>query len=109
MKYRAAQNVSTTWGRRVVPCPISRTLQILDSIRQRHPEQANCGHGENFPAHVKITFLSTNEGAEHSATDLANALTNPTPAAPFALIGQNQLEATRELAKSFEQAFPQPK
>ena len=43
-----------------------------------------------------------------AACALANALSHPTPAAPFAKLGSSQLRAIEDLASIFDQAIVRP-
>ena len=51
-----------------------------------------------------MPFCSSAENATIAATELINALQNPAPAAPFAHIGDNQMEALDQVAKNFKEA-----
>ena len=55
-----------------------------------------------------MPFRSSAENATVAATELINALQNPTPAAPFAHIGDKQMEALQQLATIFKQATSRP-
>ena len=46
--------------------------------------------------------LSSADRATAAAADLAHALRNPTPATPFATIGDTQMQAIKELTKIFD-------
>ena len=63
---------------------------------------------EFFPHNSKMPFRSSAENATVAATELINALQNPTPAAPFAHIGDKQIEALQQLATIFKQATSRP-
>jgi hypothetical protein len=51
---------------------------------------------------------SSIDRATFAALDLADALQNPAPAAPFANFGQAQLDAIRQLAEIFQTAAAPP-
>ena len=63
---------------------------------------------EFFPHNSKMPFRSSTENVTVAATELINALKNPAPAAPFAHIGDKQMEALDQLANIFKQVTIQP-
>ena len=56
----------------------------------------------------KMPFRSLTENATIAATELIHALRNPAPAAPYALIGDAQMQELDQLAKFFQRATVQP-
>jgi hypothetical protein len=56
---------------------------------------------EFFPHDCAMPKTSSADNATQAALDLVDALENPSPAAPFATIGQEQLHAIRKLADIF--------
>ena len=63
---------------------------------------------EFLPHNCKMPFLSSTENATLAATELIHALRNPAPAAPYAHIGDVQLQALDELAENFQHTTVQP-
>jgi hypothetical protein len=59
---------------------------------------------EFFPYNCAMPKTSSADAATRAALDLISALENPTPAAPFATIGNEQLHAIRTLAAIFQAA-----
>jgi hypothetical protein len=59
---------------------------------------------EFFPHNCAMPKTSSADAATQAALDLIAALQNPTPAAPFATIGDEQLNAIRQLAAIFQAA-----
>jgi hypothetical protein len=57
---------------------------------------------EFFPTHANMPYRSAADTAVHAAQELTAALQNPTPAAPFAPIGDEQLAAIQQLAIIFQ-------
>jgi hypothetical protein len=57
---------------------------------------------EFFPTHANMPYCSAADTAVHAAQELTAALKNPTPAAPFAPIGDEQLAAIQQLAIIFQ-------
>ena len=64
---------------------------------------------EFFPYYGKMPYRSSTENANHVARELTHALQNPTPASPFLNIGEKQMEALHQLAKTFPQAVTKNK
>ena len=56
---------------------------------------------EFFPQYCKMSYRSSAENATIAATELINALKNLAPAAPFANIGDKQMEALTKLVNIF--------
>ena len=56
----------------------------------------------------KMLFLSSAENATIAATELIHALRNPETAAPYAHIGDAQMQALDQLAENFQSATIQP-
>jgi hypothetical protein len=56
---------------------------------------------EFFPHDCAVPKTSSADAAVQAARDLIDALANPSPAAPFATLGQEQLRAIRTLADIF--------
>ena len=63
---------------------------------------------EFSPHNSKIPFRSSMENAAIAATELIHALHNPALAAPYAHIGDAQLQALEQLAKIFQRDTFQP-
>ena len=63
---------------------------------------------EFFPHNSKMPFRSSTENATIAATELIHALRNPALAAPYAHIGDAQVQALEKLAEIFQQATFQP-
>ena len=63
---------------------------------------------EFLPHSSKMTFPSSAENATIVATELIHALRNPAPAAPYAQIGDAQIQALDQLAENFQHATVQP-
>ena len=63
---------------------------------------------EFFPHNSKMPFRSSTENATIAATELIHALRNPSPAAPYAHIGDAQIAALTTLAEIFQRATLQP-
>jgi hypothetical protein len=63
---------------------------------------------EFFPPNVSMPKTSSSDRATFAALDLADALQNPAPAAPFTNFGQAQLDAIRQLTEIFQTAAAQP-
>ena len=55
-----------------------------------------------------MPFRSSAENATIAATELIHALCNPAPAAPYAHIGDAQMQALDQLAEIFHHATVQP-
>ena len=60
-----------------------------------------------FPKNVSMPHLSSTDAAMHAAKDLAHALLNPAPAAPFATLSTARLEAIKQLSDIFSEATTQ--
>eukprot|EP00957_Ditylum_brightwellii_P110058 8395199-Ditylum_brightwellii.AAC.1 len=59
----------------------------------------------NFhPQSSKLPHISAAEAAMHATKDLSAALTGPNTNAPFAALGDDQLQAIRKLASIFQKA-----
>ena len=58
---------------------------------------------EFFPHHCRMPYKSSTENATAAARELIHALKNPAPAAPFANIGDKQMEALHKLSEIFAQ------
>ena len=56
---------------------------------------------------MKMPNFSYRDTAIHAATDLENALQTPRPESPFQM-GESQLKAIRELAKTFDAEIQLP-
>ena len=63
---------------------------------------------EFFPHNCAMPKTSSADAATQAALDLIHALENPSPAAPFATIGNAQLHAIRKLADIFRTNTSQP-
>ena len=63
---------------------------------------------EFLPHNSKKLFQSSAENATIAATELIHALHNPAPAAPYAHIGDAQMQALDKLSESFQHATVQP-
>ena len=63
---------------------------------------------EFLPHNCKMPFRSSAENATIAATELIHALRNPAPAAPYAHIGDVQLQALDQLAEIFQHTTVQP-
>ena len=63
---------------------------------------------EFLPHNSKMPFRSLTENATIAATELIHALCNPAPAAPYAHIGNAQMQALEQLAENFQRATFQP-
>ena len=63
---------------------------------------------EFFPFHSVMPKTSSADAARDAASDLTHALLNPTPATPFAALGESQLHALRQLARIFAVAVDNP-
>ena len=68
-------------------------------------------HGERIavtvdfhPQSPKLPHISAADAAMHAAKDLSAALTGPNTNAPFAALGDEQLQAIRQLASIFQKA-----
>ena len=61
-----------------------------------------------LPHNYKIPFRSLAENATIVATELIHALRNPAPSAPYAHIGDAQMQALYQLAEAFQRATVQP-
>jgi hypothetical protein len=57
---------------------------------------------EFFPLHCAMPRTSSADAATQAARALIDALKNPAPAAPFATLGQSQLQAIQQLADIFQ-------
>ena len=57
-----------------------------------------------FPNKIPVPHLSSADNAMRAAADLAHALQNPSPAAPFAQYGDEKLNAIAKLTEIFEAA-----
>ena len=55
-----------------------------------------------------MPFRSSAENATIAATELIHALRNPAPAAPYAHIGDAQMQELDQLAENFQHATVQP-
>ena len=64
---------------------------------------------EFFPHSCAMPKTSSADAATQAAQDLIHALDNPTPAAPFATLGTEQLHAIRQLADIFQTSTSQPR
>jgi hypothetical protein len=65
-----------------------------------------CGTVEFFSSQCPMPRLSSTDTVVKSAIDLMDALRNPTPAAPFAKLGEERLAALHQLATIFAQPRP---
>ncbi len=70
-------------------------------------------HGERivdtiqfFPTHTEMPKLLSADNAMRAAQELTEALQNPAPAAPFAMLGSEKLGALKDLARIFSDALP---
>jgi hypothetical protein len=63
---------------------------------------------EFFPHQCAMPKTSSADAATRAAQDLIHALDNPSPAAPFATLGADQLHAIRKLAEIFQTTTTQP-
>ncbi len=70
-------------------------------------------HGERivdtiqfFPTQTEMPKLSSADNAMRAAQELTEALQNPAPAAPFAMLGSEKLGALKDLARIFSDALP---
>ena len=63
---------------------------------------------EFLPQNCKMPFQSSAENATIAATELIHALRNPAPAAPYAHIGDVQLQALDKLSEMFQHTTVQP-
>ena len=63
---------------------------------------------EFFPTHSRMPQMSSSDHALRAALELVTALQNPAPAAPFAPMGLQQLQALRHLADLFATALTNP-
>jgi hypothetical protein len=61
-----------------------------------------CGTVEFFPSQCPMLRLSSTDTIIKLAINLIDALRNPTPAAPFAKLGEEQLAALHQLATIFQ-------
>jgi hypothetical protein len=61
-----------------------------------------------FPHNCAMPKLSSADAATRAAQDLVAALQNPSPAAPFATLGQDQMQAIRQLASIFASVTSAP-
>jgi hypothetical protein len=59
---------------------------------------------KTFPYQCEMLKTSSADAARHTAIALTHALQNPTPATPFAPIGDDQMRAIYQLAKTFATA-----
>jgi hypothetical protein len=101
--------MGATWRGRLERRPGPGPLQMLQSLDGSHQQNTDRGHSGVFPQHVKMPHLSSQEIAIQAARELAFALRNPAPAAPFARLGHQQHEALAKLANNFKEiAAPEP-
>jgi hypothetical protein len=61
---------------------------------------------EFFPKHCNMPQTTSVDAARDAATALTQALLHPTPATPFAQIGDAQMDALRQLATIFATSIP---
>ena len=61
---------------------------------------------EFFPTHVDMPRTSSADNAIRAANALLDALQHPSPAAPFAPLGLQQIQALQHLATIFQSALP---
>ena len=59
---------------------------------------------EFFPYNTQLPYNSSSENVIIAARELAYALKNPAPQAPFSNMGDSQIVATEQLSKIFSKA-----
>ena len=75
------------------------------------PQTQEVFHGDTvefFPHNSRMLFRSLAENASVAATNLVNALQHPAPAAPYAHIGDQQMETLQKLAEFSRRNHPTP-
>jgi hypothetical protein len=87
------------WGWYIGPAPEhyrNYRLYVTKTAAERI-----CGTVEFFPSQCPMPRLSSTDTAVKSAIGLIDALRNPTPAGPFAKLGEERLAALHQLATIF--------
>eukprot|EP00957_Ditylum_brightwellii_P134744 10273035-Ditylum_brightwellii.AAC.1 len=78
-------------------------LLLLQGVYPIYKRRVHCGHSRFHPQSSKLPHISAVEVATHAAKDLSAALTGPDTNAPFAALGDDQLQAIHQLTSIFRQ------